>query len=193
MNTTAKQQIDEVGSVIAVEIDRAAVEGTGVGDEPTGILNQAGVGVVLGGVNGAAPTQANIVDLESAVSVPNALIGRLVYVTNADAVGKLKQTLLDAGSGRFLLEGNMTNDRQSLLMSAHWTHLSNSVPNDLTKGTGTNLSAIIFGNWSDLIIGEWDGLDLQVNPYNLDTTGQVPIMSFHPLISRSDTRRASPS
>jgi hypothetical protein len=42
------------------------------------------------------------------------------------------------------------------------------VPSNLTKGTGTNLSALIFGSWSELLIGIWggDGVDLLVNPFD---------------------------
>jgi hypothetical protein len=43
--------------------------------------------------------------------------------------------------------------------------ITSNVPSTLTKGTGTNLSAIIFGNWSDLLIGYWSAFDLLVNPY----------------------------
>lgn len=42
---------------------------------------------------------------------------------------------------------------------------SNAVPANITKGTGTNLSAIVYGNWSDLLIGYWSAFDLLVNPY----------------------------
>ena len=42
---------------------------------------------------------------------------------------------------------------------------SNQVPNNLTKGSGTNLSAILYGVWSDLVIGYWSSVDIVVNPY----------------------------
>ena len=173
--------LKSLADTIAIEIDRVAIEGSGAGEEPTGILNQVGVGVVAGGVNGLAPTYANVVALESSVSVPNALIGRLAYVTNSKAVGDLKQISVDAGSGRFLLEGRMDSGRQTLTMNGYQTIMSNNVPSDLTKGTGSNLSAIIFGNWQDLIIGMWSGLDLQVNPYSLDTSGQIRVTAFQDL------------
>jgi len=44
-------------------------------------------------------------------------------------------------------------------------------PNDLTKGAGTNLSALIYGNFSDLYIGLWGGLTIMVNPYRQSNTG----------------------
>jgi hypothetical protein len=50
------------------------------------------------------------------------------------------------------------------------------VPGDLTKGTGTNLSALIFGNFNDLIIGEWGSVEILVNPYGAGfTSGDVAI------------------
>jgi hypothetical protein len=42
---------------------------------------------------------------------------------------------------------------------------TNVVPGDLTKGTGTGLSAVIYGAFSDLVIGFWSELDVLVNPY----------------------------
>ena len=57
--------------------------------------------------------------------------------------------------------------------------VSNQVPSNLVKGTsGAICSAAIFGNWADLLIGMWGGLDLQVNPFSLDTKGAVRIVAF---------------
>ena len=39
------------------------------------------------------------------------------------------------------------------------------MPSNLTEGAGTNLSALIFGAWSELLIGYWSAFDLLVNPY----------------------------
>jgi hypothetical protein len=51
------------------------------------------------------------------------------------------------------------------------------VPSNLTKGTATAIcSAIIFGNFADLVIGLWGGLDLMVDPYSKSTTGAVRIV-----------------
>ena len=44
--------------------------------------------------------------------------------------------------------------------------VSENVPSNGTKSTGTNLSALIFGNWNDLLIGYWSAFDLLVNPYD---------------------------
>jgi Phage capsid family len=36
---------------------------------------------------------------------------------------------------------------------------------NLTKGSGTALSEIIFGDWSQLLVGEWGVVEIMPNPY----------------------------
>ena len=43
--------------------------------------------------------------------------------------------------------------------------VSNNVPSNLTKGTGSNLSAVIHGNFADLLIGLYGTLEILVDPY----------------------------
>ena len=50
--------------------------------------------------------------------------------------------------------------------------ISNQVPSNLVKGTsGAVCSAILYGNWSDLLIGMWGGLDVLLDPYSLSLSG----------------------
>ena len=157
---------------MALELDRACINGSGAANQPTGILNTAGIGSVAGGTNGLAPTYANIVDLESAVSNANAAIGNLGYLTNAKVRGQLKQTEIFAGtSGSPVWSGQEVNGYNG--------YVSNQVPSNLTKGSASGIcSAIIYGNFADVLIGMWGGLDLQVNPYALDTSGGVRVTAF---------------
>ena len=52
------------------------------------------------------------------------------------------------------------------------------MPSNLTKGSGSALSALLFGNWSDLLIGEWGAIDLLVDPYTNADSGQVRVVAF---------------
>jgi HK97 family phage major capsid protein len=54
--------------------------------------------------------------------------------------------------------------------------VSNAIPNNLTKGTGVGLSAMFFGNWSDLIMAFWSGMDVIVDPYTGSTSGTLRIV-----------------
>ena len=57
--------------------------------------------------------------------------------------------------------------------------VSEQMPSNLTKGTSTGVcSAILFGNFADLMIGMWGGLDLMVDPYTLGSSGGVRVVAF---------------
>jgi HK97 family phage major capsid protein len=94
-----------------------------------------------------------------------------------NTMAALMNTKLDPGSGLFLM-----NSRDNLM--GYNTAVTTNVPGDITKGTGTNLSAAIFGSWDNLLIGQWGGLDITTDPYTLATEGQVRIIiqSFYDIM-----------
>ena len=49
---------------------------------------------------------------------------------------------------------------------------------NLREGSGSSLSAMIFGNFNDLIIGEWGSLDLIFDPFTNSTTGTMRVTAF---------------
>jgi len=151
----------------ALEI--AAINGLGTANQPLGILNTAGIGSVVGGVNGGAITRTQLIALAAAVEAQNVRLTNPGYLLNVPTKAKLMDTRTDAGSGLFVLDSNDT------LMGYPYA-TTQTVPGNLVKGTGTALSAAIFGNWSDLLVGQWGGLDLTVDPYTLATNGQIRII-----------------
>lgn len=163
----------DLATVIGLAIQSVAIQGGG-SNEPTGILATAGIGDVAGGTNGAAPTWANIVELESDVSVANADVGSLAYLTNARVRGRLKTTYEDGpGSGIRVWQNGDTP------LNGYRAAVTNAVPSNLTKGTANGIcSAIIFGNFADLMIGMWGGLDLTVDPYSNSTSGTVRVVAL---------------
>lgn len=157
---------------LALGIDLAAINGSGAGNQPRGILNQSGIGAVVGGTNGAAPSWANIVALETEVAVDNAALGKLAYLTNTKVRGKLKTTEKFVNGGREIWEGGNS-------LNGYPAAVSNQVPGNLTKGTAAGIcSSVIFGNWAELIMAFWGGLDLTVDPYSNSTSGAVRIVAF---------------
>jgi hypothetical protein len=57
--------------------------------------------------------------------------------------------------------------------------VSTQVSSALTKGGASGVcSAIFFGNWADLIIGSWGGLDLTVDPYKHSDSGTLRIVAL---------------
>jgi HK97 family phage major capsid protein len=69
----------DLALILALAIQAAAIKGGG-SNQPTGILGTSGIGDVAGGTNGAQPTFANLVALETAVATANADIGSLARI-----------------------------------------------------------------------------------------------------------------
>lgn len=164
----------DIVAQIAAAIDAAGINGGG-SNEPTGILQTAGIGSVsFGTPNGGAPNWDGIVELVGDVDIANALMGNLWFLTNAAAVSKLRRTVKVAST-----DSRMILDDQANSLFGYDIAQTNLVPSNLVEGTsGATLSAMIFGNFRDLIIGEWGVLDVLVNPYILDTIGAVRVRVF---------------
>lgn len=162
----------DLSTVLALAIDLAALHGSGSSNQPTGIASTSGIGSVVGGANGAAPDWDDIVDLEQEVAVDNADIGALAYMTNAKVRGKLKKTVVGT-------DMRMVWENSDTPLNGYPAYVTNQVASDLDKGTSTGVcSAIFFGNWNDLLIGMWGGLDVLVDPYTGSSTGTVRVVAF---------------
>lgn len=163
----------DLATVLGLAIQQAAINGSGASNQPSGLLTLLTTPAVVGGTNGAAPTWANIVALETAIASANADVGTMGYLTNAKVRGKLKSTeKFTTSNGQPIFENGTTP------LNGYSTAITNAVPSNLTKGTGTNLSAILFGNWADLMIGMWGSLDLMVDPYTGSTAGTVRVVAL---------------
>lgn len=144
---------------MAAQLDWVSLNGAGSGNQPLGLFNTPGLGAVVGGANGAAPVWDHWVELESQVANNNAAQGAMGYITNTRVRGKSKRTQKFTGTnGQEIWMPAMAGDDPSVFgsVNGYRAGVSNNVRFDLTKGTSAGVcSAIGFGNWSDLLIGEW--------------------------------------
>lgn len=167
---------NDLVAINALGLDLAAIAGTGDNNQPKGILATDGIGSVAGGTNGAAPTWAHIVGLETEVAIDNADFGTLGYLTNAKVRGVLKQTLKASNVAGFIWEPGQNGFGE---MNGYRAGCSNQVPSNLTKNASVGVcSAIIFGNWADLMIAEFGVLDITVDPYSLKKKGLVEVTTL---------------
>lgn len=155
---------------VASKLQAAALHGNGSGID--GLAGTAGIGSVAGGTNGLAPTWANMTSLYKEVAIDNADLGNLAYVTNPQVVNKL-QTTARQSSG---VEGNFIMNQPNLLNGFN-AAVTTSVSSTLTKGTSSGVcSAIFFGNWADLGLASWGGMDILVNPYTKGKDGITEVI-----------------
>ena len=137
----------------------------GANDGPTGILKTAQVNKkdVAGPI-----TWKEVVGLETRVNVNNASRGKLGYLTNAKVMGELKTTPKIEGGDRFILEETAAGNLNGY--PCEWTNLVPANTGDSAKG-----SAMIFGNWEDLFVGEWGGFDMVVDPFTQAGSAQTVV------------------
>lgn len=174
-------------------VDIAAINGTGINNQPMGILNHAGIAALntasLGagglGTDGGALSRGLLIKLRTALLKRNIRPGGNVkWLMNAATEGWLSNAPIAAGSDKFILEGNANS------FLGYPYVMSNMVPSDGDKGAATDtLSAIIFGAWAELLIAQWGGIDLLIDPYTLAVDGQVKIVAqgfFNTLVHRPE-------
>ena len=151
---------NDLSTALALAIDLGALAGSGSSGQPTGIKNVNGINAPTA-FAAANPTFAEIVAMETAVAEDNALMGNLAYILPAGMYGALKTATKDAGSGQFVVEpGNTINGYRAI------------VSNQVTAGD------LYFGNFSDLLVGMYGGLDITVDPFTNSTSGTVRIVAL---------------
>jgi HK97 family phage major capsid protein len=164
---------NDLATVLAVGMDLAAIDGTGANSQPTGIMRQTGVTTIVhtGTAAGGIPTWAELVSYETQVATNNADIGTFHWITTPGMRGKLKTVLKSTTAGStYLWESDNT-------INGYAAHATNQVPSGLTFGTSTTVAhGIVFGNWAELLIGEWGGaLEVVIDPYTSAKQGMVEI------------------
>ena len=149
---------DDLTQALARAIDLGALAGTGASGQPTGIYSTSGINTA---VIGATPTWANIVNLETLVAEDNALMGNLAYIAPASLYGLLKTTAKATNQAIFAVDPDGTMNGYPVIVS-----------NQATAGN------LLFGNFSDCLIGMLGGLELAVGPYTASTTGTVRVVAL---------------
>ena len=167
-------------AVMALAIDLAALAGTGVNNQPLGILNQTGIGsYVTGGnslsaaVNGSNYGFDMLNELETQIAEANAdALGAAAYLTTPRVRKKLKVTP-EMGNTIALpiWQGSEANGYRA--------EVSNQVPKVETGGGTPYLAhSLIYGIWNQLIIGEWGALEVITDPYRLKKQGMIEVTTF---------------
>jgi HK97 family phage major capsid protein len=89
----------------------------------------------------------------------------MAYLTNAKAVGTLKK--LKSTTGQYLWTNSPMGQRSGTPgeINGYTVARTNQARSNLTKGTGTNLSEVFFGDWSQVLVGEWGVVEILPNPY----------------------------
>lgn len=135
---------DDLLKGLAIGLDKTALAGHASPDAPNGLRDIIGANALDWA--GQFPTFEEIVALETEVAVGNADFGSLAYIYDPRTSGALKTT------PKFAPESGIAVEERGEVNGY--------------KRISTNQAAeadVYFGNWNDLIIGMWSGLDLRVD------------------------------
>ena len=143
--------------VLALETARASLYGSGTVNQPQGLKFITGINTE--DFAAAQPTYVELVSMETKINADDADIGTMGYATNATIFGGFKTTEKASGTAQFVLEPGGTVNSYSVVRS-----------NQIESGD------VWMGVWSQMLVGMWGALDLQVNPYSEDKAGNVRVV-----------------
>jgi len=164
---------DDILGAMADKIESVAIHG-GSGAEPSGIVATTGIGNIAGGTNGLAPAwSTHIPPLVKEVEIDNAALnaGTLGWLTNPKVKSKLSSTAKVSSTDSVMI----LNDPWSSLYG-YPLAITTNVSSTLTKGSSSVASALIFGDFSQIILGLWNTPDVLVDPYTSGSKGTIRII-----------------
>ncbi|MEW8522165.1 MAG: phage major capsid protein [Candidatus Thiodiazotropha endolucinida] len=140
-----------LSSSLALELDRVGMFGNGT-DEPLGITQASGIGSISMGTNGATITDwSRVLDLLLEIEQDNA--GPTTAIIQAPRTWRSIEGFVDS-------TGQPLQPPPAIAAIPRLT--TTSVPIDQTKGSATNASSMIAGNFSQVMIGLRTGIRIEV-------------------------------
>jgi HK97 family phage major capsid protein len=174
---------NDLRAQFAVTLDRTAIAGAG-GLEPFGILNAAGVDVRQVADLGTAG--AGLLEFRDLTAMMARVLGKDVpmvspgFLSSWEVRGRLMSTprfsQANGVEGPPALQEPVTASGPGVgaeTIGGFPARFSSTVPRDL--GAGNDRHALIFGDWSQLVVATWGALDLIIDDASEAAAGNVRI------------------
>lgn len=146
--------VNDLLKAMALGIQNAVLNGTGANGQPTGVKITSGIGDA-GSL--ASMEWAKAVEFETLIDDSLGDDSGMYYVTRRAHRGALKSRVKETGQATYICENNVVNGYQM------------RTTNLVTTGD------MFFGDWSQVIVPMWDGVDLIFDPYTNAPSGLVRI------------------
>lgn len=158
-------------------VEGKVLTGTGTSNAMTGITANTTAATLALGTNGGAPSLTYIQNMRKTLLNGNVDASKIFWLINPNTEALLMATPVDTGSGAMLIPyGSYFNGATGFINNIPYLVTSN-LPNNLTKGTSSsNCSAVIAGDFSNLKVCQWGGLDIVIDPYTAAAEGQTRII-----------------
>lgn len=152
---------DDLARVVSVAGDLGALEGSGSSGQPTGISQTSGIGAVTG----TSLAYADVLEFQSDVGAANIMPVRGGYVTPIAIAALLAARM------------KVTNDYSPLWEGNLWDGSMAGFP--AMSSEQLTAASMIFGDWQELVIGEWGVLEVEVNPFANFQAGIIGVRAMY--------------
>ena len=161
--------------LIARGVESAAFDGTGSSGQPTGLSSTANVGSVS--MTADSPKKEDLVEFWEKVYSANAAGANMKYIGSPAVKALLCKTL-----DYFGINASGAKATSSVVGGIGADYLCTREGKvegyDFLMSGLCNSKKLYFGDWSQLVLAFWSGVDLTVDPYTLSTKGAVRLVAF---------------
>lgn len=151
----------DLAAQVALAADLATLHGSGSSGQPTGITATASIG----SVTGTSLAYAGVLEFQTDVASNNVMPMRGGYVTTPAVAGLMAARSRFSNTDTPLWQGNIWDGQ----MGGFPAMSSNQV----------NSATMIFGDWSQVVIGEWGVLEVSLNEQANFPMGVVGFRAFY--------------
>lgn len=170
-NLVARLILEAIGRAV----EAAAFDGTGTNNQPTGLSATTGVGAVTMAKD--APTKANLVDFWEKVYTANAAGANMKYI-GSPAVKALLCKTLDITT----VSNGKAGDSAAIVGGVGAGYLCSKDAKvegfDFLMSALCNAKKLYFGNWAEILMCFWSGVDMTVDPYTYSAKGAWQVTAF---------------
>tara|TARA_R100000329_G_scaffold50992_1_gene47090 strand:- start:13364 stop:16084 length:2721 start_codon:yes stop_codon:yes gene_type:complete len=167
---------DDLIRSLASKLEAVGINGSGSSGEPTGILNAAGVGDVdiSADTDVAALTWADLTNLVKTVEDADGIVNAntLGWLSNPKVKAKMANTVKVSSTDSIMLLNDPWNS-----IYGYPAEFTTNVPSNLNPGDGgTDASALIYGDFSQLMVGLFGAPDILIDETTGGLAGTVRII-----------------
>jgi len=156
---------NDLATVVALAVDVGVLRGTGGAAQPLGIIGTSG----LGSVSGTSFAYSSIMEFQTDVAGSNVTPLRPGFVTPSATAGTAKQKVKFASTASPIWEGSLWDGTIDGMAAMSSEQMSSAT--------------MLFGDWSQVIVGEWGVLEIEMNPYADFKAGIIGVRAIYSMDS----------
>lgn len=149
---------NDISQTLALLLDKQMLQGDGSSKNLLGVLNTPGINEVSLGDNGGTPTIDTLYDAMYEVEKNNGQVTAWVmHPRTKHTLRKIKDS-----NGQYILQPPVSASEPPTLLGLPY-YETTQIPINLTVGSSNDCSYILAGQWSEAVIAEWLGLQMDAS------------------------------